>query len=87
MSTIPDICDRELLPVNSPWTCPTDYVFYDASDIWGLIGPHRIFGDLGHYSAINWFFLAGAIAPLLVWLAHKTFPNKQWIPLRVVRGT
>ncbi|XP_057724258.1 oligopeptide transporter 7-like isoform X1 [Arachis stenosperma] len=81
MSTIPDICDRELLPASSPWTCPTDHVFYDASVIWGLIGPHRIFGDLGHYSAINWFFLAGAIAPLLVWLAHKTFPNKHWIRL------
>ena len=81
MSTIPNICDRELLPAGSPWTCPTDHVFYDASVIWGLIGPHRIFGDLGHYSAINWFFLAGAIAPFLVWLAHKAFPDKQWIRL------
>ncbi|XP_021908185.1 oligopeptide transporter 7-like [Carica papaya] len=47
MSTIPDICDRELLPAGSPWTCPGDHVFYDASVIWGLIGPYRIFGKLG----------------------------------------
>ncbi|GLU19756.1 hypothetical protein SLE2022_359840 [Rubroshorea leprosula] len=81
MDTIPNICDRELLPNSSPWTCPGDHVFYDASVIWGLIGPRRIFGDLGHYSVINWFFLVGAIAPLLVWLAHKAFPTKHWIKL------
>ncbi|KAF5462983.1 hypothetical protein F2P56_018941 [Juglans regia] len=81
MDSIPNICDRELLPAGSPWTCPGDHVFYDASVIWGLIGTRRIFGDLGHYSAINWFFLAGAIAPVLVWLAHKAFPDRQWIRL------
>ncbi|KAL4645467.1 hypothetical protein ACB092_02G237000 [Castanea dentata] len=77
MDTIPNICDRALLPKGSPWTCPGDHVFYDASVIWGLIGPRRIFGDLGYYSAINWFFLAGAIAPVLVWLAHKALPDMQ----------
>ncbi|KAK9284619.1 hypothetical protein L1049_023795 [Liquidambar formosana] len=84
MDTIPDICDRAMLPAGSPWTCPSDHVFYDASVIWGLIGPRRIFGDLGYYSAINWFFLAGAIAPLIVWLAHKAFPSKQWIRLIIM---
>ncbi|KAJ9172652.1 hypothetical protein P3X46_015866 [Hevea brasiliensis] len=79
MDTIPNLCDRELLPAGSPWTCPGDHVFYDASVIWGLIGPRRIFGDLGHYSAMNWLFLAGAIAPILVWIAHKALPNKHWI--------
>jgi OPT family oligopeptide transporter len=81
MDTIPNICERELLPPGSPWTCPGDHVFYDASVIWGLIGPRRIFGDLGYYSSINWFFLVGAIAPVLVWLAHKMFPSKSWIKL------
>ncbi|KAL6956822.1 OPT superfamily [Sarracenia purpurea var. burkii] len=84
METIPHICNRALLPPGSPWTCPGDHVFYDASVIWGLIGPRRIFGDLGYYAAINWFFLAGAIAPLLVWLAHKVFPNQHWIKLVTV---
>ncbi|KAL8532078.1 hypothetical protein ACS0TY_008623 [Phlomoides rotata] len=81
MDTVPDICDRAALPKGSPWTCPSDHVFYDASVIWGLIGPERIFGDLGYYSAVNWSFLIGAVAPVLVWVATKAFPNQQWVRL------
>ncbi|PSS04477.1 Oligopeptide transporter like [Actinidia chinensis var. chinensis] len=81
MGAIPNLCDTSLLPPNSQWTCPMDNVFYDASVIWGLVGPRRIFGNLGLYSKVNWFFLAGAIAPLLVWLAHKAFPKQKWIRL------
>ncbi|XP_010455470.1 PREDICTED: oligopeptide transporter 7-like [Camelina sativa] len=78
METIPNICD---MVSNSVWTCPTDKVFYDASVIWGLIGPRRIFGDLGLYKSVNWFFLVGAIAPILVWLASRMFPRQEWIKL------
>ncbi|CAL5204095.1 unnamed protein product [Lathyrus oleraceus] len=81
MGTIPDLCDTSKLPSDSPWTCPMDNVFYDASVIWGLLGPRRIFGNLGEYSNVNWFFLGGAIAPFLVWLAHKAFPGQTWIRL------
>ncbi|MBA0583825.1 hypothetical protein Gorai_014669, partial [Gossypium raimondii] len=79
MENIPDICDTTAS--NSVWTCPSDTVFYDASVIWGLIAPRRIFGDLGTYEAVNWFFLGGAVAPLLVWLASKAFPSQEWIRL------
>ncbi|XP_047973091.1 oligopeptide transporter 7-like [Salvia hispanica] len=79
MDTIPNICDRSVLPSSSPWTCPSDHVFYDASVVWGLIGPQRIFGNLGFYSAINWAFLAGAVAPVVVWVAIKAFPGQQWL--------
>ncbi|KAJ8764821.1 hypothetical protein K2173_010286 [Erythroxylum novogranatense] len=79
METIPDICDTTAS--NSVWTCPGDTVFYDASVIWGLIGPRRIFGDLGYYATVNWFFLGGTMAPILVWLAAKAFPQQEWIRL------
>ncbi|KAK7350968.1 hypothetical protein VNO77_10063 [Canavalia gladiata] len=81
MERIPDLCDLSKLPSDSPWTCPMDNVFYDASVIWGLLGPRRIFGNLGEYANVNWFFLGGAIAPLLVCLAHKAFPGQKWIAL------
>ncbi|BFG32054.1 hypothetical protein CerSpe_183280 [Prunus speciosa] len=77
METIADICED----TSSVWTCPSDTVFYDASVIWGLIGPRRIFGNLGTYEAVNWFFLVGAVAPLVVWAAAKAFPNQEWIRL------
>ncbi|XP_019175060.1 PREDICTED: oligopeptide transporter 2-like [Ipomoea nil] len=81
LTTVPNICQDTLLPPNSPWTCPGDRVFYDASVIWGLLGPRRIFGSMGRYSAINWFFLGGALAPVLVWMAHRAFPKQHWISL------
>ncbi|KAJ9159243.1 hypothetical protein P3X46_024763 [Hevea brasiliensis] len=81
LNSINNICQDDLLPPDSPWTCPGDRVFFDASVIWGLVGPKRIFGSLGNYQAMNWFFLGGAAGPVIVWLLHKTFPKQSWIPL------
>ncbi|XP_047947729.1 oligopeptide transporter 4-like isoform X2 [Salvia hispanica] len=81
LTSIKNICQDDLLPPDSPWTCPGDRVFFDASVIWGLVGPKRIFGSLGDYSSMNWFFLGGAIGPVIVWLLHKAFPRQSWIPL------
>lgn len=79
LHTVENICQDQLLPPNSPWTCPGDRVFFDASVIWGLVGPKRIFGSEGNYSQLNWFFLIGVMGPLLVWLLHKAFPSQKWI--------
>ncbi|CAA7393956.1 unnamed protein product [Spirodela intermedia] len=81
LESVENICQDELLPPNSPWTCPGDRVFFDASVIWGLVGPRRIFGPLGSYGALNWFFLGGALGPVVVWLFHKKFPRQRWIKL------
>ncbi|KAH9310444.1 hypothetical protein KI387_025479, partial [Taxus chinensis] len=81
LNSIPNICQESRLPPNSPWTCPGDSVFFNASAIWGLVGPKRIFGTLGVYPQLNWFFLGGAVAPLLVWGLHKALPSVKWIPL------
>ncbi|KAG4955796.1 hypothetical protein JHK84_041779 [Glycine max] len=81
LNSIKNICHDDLLPEGSPWTCPGDRVFFDASVIWGLVGPKRIFGSQGNYSAMNWFFLGGALGPIIVWLLHKAFPKQSWIPL------
>ncbi|CAN6564707.1 unnamed protein product [Malus baccata var. baccata] len=81
MGDIPNLCDTSKLPKDSQWTCPMDRVFFDASVIWGLVGPRRIFGNLGEYMNVNWFFFGGAIAPVLVKLAHMAFPQHNWIRL------
>ncbi len=75
LTTVENICDINLLPASSPWTCPNDRVFFDASVIWGLVGPKRIFGKLGEYSAINWFWLGGLLAPVPVYILHRYYPK------------
>ncbi|KAG2704929.1 hypothetical protein I3760_05G028800 [Carya illinoinensis] len=92
LDSIKNICQDDLLPANSPWTCPGDRVFFDASVIWGLVGPKRIFGTLGNYGMVNWFFLGatGMMPPATplnynAWILVGTIFNffifryrKQW---------
>nr|GEV50314.1 oligopeptide transporter 4-like [Tanacetum cinerariifolium] len=80
LSNMDEICHPDPKS-NSPWTCPVDTIFFDASVIWGLVGPKRIFGPLGNYGALNWFFLGGIMGPVAVWLCHKALPSVSWIPL------
>ncbi|KAK6154485.1 hypothetical protein DH2020_008733 [Rehmannia glutinosa] len=81
LTTVEHICDTSLLPDGSPWTCPGDDVFYNASIIWGVIGPLRMFTGQGVYGAMNWWFLAGAVAPIPAYLLGRKYPEKKWIQL------
>ncbi|XP_020083198.1 oligopeptide transporter 1-like [Ananas comosus] len=81
LTTVEDICDTSLLSPSSPWTCPGDDVFFNASIIWGVVGPLRMFGRLGQYSVLNYFFLIGLLAPVAVWILTRIFPEKKWLKL------
>ncbi|KAK7244641.1 hypothetical protein RIF29_39466 [Crotalaria pallida] len=81
LTSIENICDETLLPEGSPWTCPGDTVFYNASIIWGVVGPQRMFTNDGIYPGMNWFFLIGLLAPVPVWLLSLKFPDHKWIRL------
>ncbi|CAI9088188.1 OLC1v1022447C1 [Oldenlandia corymbosa var. corymbosa] len=81
LTSIKNICDPSLLPEGSPWTCPGDEVFYNASIIWGVIGPNKMFTKHGNYPQLNYFFLIGALLPVPVWLLSRKFPDKKWIQL------
>ncbi|KAJ7568775.1 hypothetical protein O6H91_01G047700 [Diphasiastrum complanatum] len=77
LSTIKNICDKTQLPPGSPWTCPTDTIFFDASVTWGLVGPKRIFGSLREYSKMRWFFLGGCC---------KADSGAPSVPCKTLRG-
>ncbi|GLJ21304.1 hypothetical protein SUGI_0391450 [Cryptomeria japonica] len=79
IESVDGLCDTS--KTGNLWTCPVDSVFYSASIIWGVIGPKRMFGNLGLYQNCNWFFLMGALAPVPVWYLSKLFPNVKWIQL------
>ncbi|KAK8916565.1 Oligopeptide transporter 1 [Platanthera zijinensis] len=92
LDTVKHICEPSKLPQGSPWTCPNDDVTYNASIIWGLVGPTRMFGKLGHYSALNFFFLIGFLLPIPFWFLAKSFPQYKWlkyihIPLLISGGS
>ncbi|KAH8518927.1 hypothetical protein H0E87_000687 [Populus deltoides] len=53
LSSVENICNPDLLPDGSPWTCPGSDVFYNASIIWGVVGPLRMFTDKGVYPEQN----------------------------------
>ncbi|XP_047965145.1 oligopeptide transporter 5-like [Salvia hispanica] len=79
LSTIGHICDAAALPEGSPWTCPSDNVFYNSSIIWGVIGPLRMFTSKGVYGLLNWWFLVGAVAPLPAYFLSRRYPEKKWV--------
>ncbi|KAF4368814.1 hypothetical protein F8388_021426 [Cannabis sativa] len=77
LTSVENICQPSKLPEGSPWTCPGDDVFYNASIIWGVVGPRRMFGPLGLYPKMNYFFLIGALAPVPAWLLSRAFPHQK----------
>ncbi|KAA1478168.1 OPT oligopeptide transporter [Dentipellis sp. KUC8613] len=53
--------------------CPSTTVFGTASIIWGVIGPKRIFSHGAIYYPLLFFFLIGAILPVIQWAVHRRF--------------
>ena len=51
--------------------------FFNASVIWGAIGPQRIFSPGQMYAPMMWFFLAGAILPVVLYLGARAFPRSS----------
>ncbi|KAI3959816.1 hypothetical protein MKW98_029853 [Papaver atlanticum] len=81
LENIENICDVDGLHPHGPWTCPKYKTTFNASVIWGLIGPKRLFGPGGMYRNLVWLYLVGAVLPVPIWVMSKIFPEKKWIPL------
>lgn len=70
---IDNLCERGQ---SSGYTCPNGRVFFNASVIWGAIGPKRTFGSGAIYNQILFFFLLGLL-PVVNWLILKKWPNSK----------
>jgi len=57
------------------FTCPNGKVFFNASIIWGLIGPSRIFSGNGVYANLQWFWFVGAVTPAIFYVLARKFPK------------
>lgn len=72
MGNIKGICDEDQ---PQGITCPNARTFYNASVIWGVIGPKLMFGAGGLYSWCNWFWLIGFMCPLIQYLVARRNPR------------
>ncbi|KAF8260559.1 OPT oligopeptide transporter protein-domain-containing protein [Lactarius quietus] len=69
-SNVEDIC----IPTQKHgFICPSTTVFGNASIIWGVIGPQRIFSHGQLYYGLVFFFMIGAFLPIIQWALHKRF--------------
>ncbi|KAI8632990.1 OPT family small oligopeptide transporter [Xylariaceae sp. FL1651] len=85
LESIPQVCSED--QINS-YTCPGGRVFYTASIIWGAIGPARIFSGDALYSSLQWFWLAGAVTPVITWFLARRYPKSiaRYINMPLVFG-
>lgn len=70
---IDNLCDSDQV---NHYTCPNGRVFFNASVIWGAIGPKRVFGLGAVYNQTLFFFLLGLL-PVVNWLILKKWPNSK----------
>lgn len=75
LANIPDVCSDTQ---EHQWTCPSAKVFFTASVVWGAIGPARMFSGQALYSSLQWFWLVGAVAPIITWFFARRFPRSIW---------
>ncbi|KAF4541792.1 putative small oligopeptide opt family protein [Lasiodiplodia theobromae] len=69
---IKDICKSGQ---SARFTCPNGRVFFNASIIWGAIGPRRMFSGDATYAGLQWFWLIGAVTPVVFYVLARRFPH------------
>ncbi|KAJ5900109.1 hypothetical protein N7495_004853 [Penicillium taxi] len=65
------------------FSCPVAGVFFNASVIWGVIGPARIFSIGQMYGPLVWFWLVGALLPVAIYVGARIFPRS---PIRFLNA-
>lgn len=75
MSNIPNLCSADN---TQRFTCQGSKVYYNASLIWGTIGPQRMFQTGQVYSALMFFFLIGPVTTVAVYMLYRRYPN-SWV--------
>ncbi|TDL15748.1 OPT oligopeptide transporter [Rickenella mellea] len=71
-TNIPDMCSSTQ---KNGFICPGTTVFGTASIIWGVIGPALQFSHGQIYYGLVFFFLIGAILPVISYIIHLKYPN------------
>lgn len=76
MGAIKNVCTKA---ASGSFTCASIKTFYNASVIWGAIGPKHLFSDGATYQGLQYFWLAGFISPFMVYALARVFPKMSLI--------
>ena len=55
--------------------CPLAQSYESSIVFWGLIGPQKLFSSGALYNSMLYFFLLGALLPVLVYVGARRFPS------------
>ncbi|CAK7262797.1 hypothetical protein SEPCBS57363_000227 [Sporothrix epigloea] len=80
------LCTSEAL---NGFVCPIARVHFNGSILWGVVGPGEFFGSNAIYRPLVWCFLAGAVAPIPLWLygRHRRDSIVRKINLPILLGS
>lgn len=72
LGAISGICTAE---ASNYFTCAYIKTFYNASVIWGAIGPKHLFSGDAIYKDLQWMWLVGFFLPVVVYGLARIFPK------------
>lgn len=76
MNQIDGVCTQH---APNHFTCPGINTFFTAAVLWGTIGPKKVFGAGGQYTALLVGFPIGAVLPIIFWLLQRRFKKQRWL--------
>lgn len=77
LGNIPGICTKK---AENGFTCPFSRTHFNTSMVWGAIGPRRFFAPGALYRPLLWFFMVGAILPVIAFvLKRRFFLKTRWL--------
>lgn len=72
---IPGLCNPNQ---KDHFVCANTQVFGTASIVWGVVGPSLQFARGQLYYALTFFFLIGAVLPIILWWLTRRYPH-SWL--------
>jgi OPT family oligopeptide transporter len=76
MNKIPNVCTTEAA---NRFTCPGINTFFTASVLWGTVGPVKVFGSGGLYTALLVGFPIGFVVPIIFYFIQKKYKRTAWL--------
>jgi hypothetical protein len=75
MNQIPGVCTPD---APNHYTCPGINTFFTAAVLWGTIGPKKVFGAGGQYTAMLIGWPLGLLITGIVWGIQRLNPRSRW---------